>query len=48
MKNVVRKKLGLPSSLPVHLAQLRDGKSVVLEDGIPVILLSEYKKLNGG
>ncbi|KAF8806467.1 hypothetical protein BYT27DRAFT_7191026 [Phlegmacium glaucopus] len=32
MKNVVRKKLGLSSSLPVHLCQLRDGKAVVLED----------------
>lgn len=38
MKDVVRKKLGLSSSLPVHLSQMRDGKSVVLEDGIRLIL----------
>ncbi|KIM40230.1 hypothetical protein M413DRAFT_446399 [Hebeloma cylindrosporum] len=32
MKDVVRKKLGLSPSTPVHLAQIRDGKSVDLED----------------
>jgi hypothetical protein len=37
MKNVVRKKLGLSSFLSVHLYQLRDGKAVVLEDGISLI-----------
>lgn len=46
MKNVVRKKLGLSSSLPVHLSQLRDGKLIVLEDGIRLNLLFDYKGLN--
>ncbi|KAF8201001.1 hypothetical protein BJ912DRAFT_947783, partial [Pholiota molesta] len=32
MKDVVRKKLGVPSSTPVQLAQLRDGQTVDLED----------------
>lgn len=34
MKDVVRKKLGLSTSIPVHLSQIRDGKSVDLEDGL--------------
>lgn len=46
MKNVVRKKLGLSSSLPVHLSQLRDGKLIVLEDGIRLNFLFDYKGLN--
>ena len=46
MKNVVRKKLGLSSSLPVHLSQLRDGKPIVLEDGIRLNFLFDHKGLN--
>ena len=34
MKDVVRKKLGLSASIPVYLSQIRDGKSVDLEDGL--------------
>ena len=48
MKNVVRKKLGLSSSLSVHLSQLRDGKLIVLEDGIHLNLLFDHKGLNRG
>ena len=48
MKNVVRKKLGLPSSLSVHLSQLRDGNPIVLEDGIRLNSLFDYKPLNRG
>lgn len=33
MKAVVRKKLSLSPSFPVYLSQLRDGKSVDLDDG---------------
>lgn len=33
LKEVVRKKLGVSVSTSVHLAQLRDGKAVDLEDG---------------
>ena len=33
MKAVVRTKLGIPDSIPLHLSQWRDGKSVDLEDG---------------
>lgn len=33
MKQVVRKKMGYSSDVPLHLAQLRDGKTVDLEDG---------------
>ena len=33
MKDVVRKKLGVSTSTPVYLAQLRDGRKVDLEDG---------------
>ena len=48
MKIVVRKKLGLVSSLPVHLSRVRDGKLVVLEDGKLVsFYLLECKRLNG-
>lgn len=32
MKQVVRKKMGYSSDIPLHLAQLRDGKTVDLED----------------
>ena len=48
MKNVVRKKLGLPSSLSVHLSQMRDGNPIVLEDGIRLNSLFDYKPLNRG
>jgi len=34
MKDVVRKKLGLSASIPVYLSQIRDGKSVDLDDGL--------------
>ena len=34
MKEVVRKKLDVSTSIPVHLSQVRDGKSVDLEDGM--------------
>ena len=34
MKDVVRKKLGLATSAPILLSQVRDGKSIDLEDGI--------------
>jgi hypothetical protein len=33
MKDVVRKKLGVATSVPIHLSQVREGKSVDLEDG---------------
>jgi len=33
MKAVVRTKLGISDSIPLHLSQWRDGKSVDLEDG---------------
>jgi hypothetical protein len=33
LKTSIRTKLGLTSDLPIHLAQLRDGITVVLEDG---------------
>ena len=33
MKDVVRKKLGVSTSTPVYLSQLRDGRKVDLEDG---------------
>lgn len=46
MKNVVRKKLGLSSSLSVHLSQLREGKLIVLEDGIRLNLLFDHMRLN--
>lgn len=47
MKNVVRKKLSLSSSLAVHLSQLRDGKLIVLEDGICLNnLLFKHKGLS--
>ncbi|KAF9526603.1 hypothetical protein CPB83DRAFT_452462 [Crepidotus variabilis] len=32
MKNVVRKKLGVSTAVPVYLSQIRDGKSVDLDD----------------
>ncbi|KDR75752.1 hypothetical protein GALMADRAFT_500086, partial [Galerina marginata CBS 339.88] len=34
LKDVVRKKLNVSSSVPVYLSQLRDGKSVDLDDGL--------------
>jgi len=34
MKDVVRKKMNLSASTPVYLSQIRDGKSVDLEDGL--------------
>jgi hypothetical protein len=33
MKDVVRKKLGVATSVPIYLSQLREGRSVDLEDG---------------
>ena len=46
MKNVVRKKLGLHSSIPVHLSQLRVGRTIDLEDGIYLNLLFYHIGLN--
>jgi hypothetical protein len=46
MKDVVRKKLGLSTSIPVHLSQIRDGKSVDLEDGLSRPAHSYNAKLN--
>ena len=33
MKDVVRKKLGVATSVPIYFSQLRDNKSIDLEDG---------------
>jgi hypothetical protein len=46
MKEVVRKKMNLPSSIPVYLSQIRDGKSVDLEDGLSWLALTLARVLN--
>jgi hypothetical protein len=44
MKDVIRKKLGVANSVPIHLLQVRHGKSLDLEDGMFVRLLHPLSK----
>lgn len=44
MKEVVRKKLGVSDSVPIFLSQIREGRSVDLEDGTAYSFIAQHNE----